>query len=70
MMSTSFGLVAALAWNEAIKKLIETYVPKGQSDVLSSFIYALIVTAAVVIITTRLARLKERFHEDDGKKEI
>lgn len=32
MVSTAFGLVAALAWNEAIKKLIEEFIPKGEES--------------------------------------
>ena len=61
-MSTAFGLVAALAWNEAIKKLIDEFIPKGQG-VLSLFIYAGFVTAIAVLATSRVAKLKERFKE-------
>lgn len=39
MMVTSFGLVAALAWNEVVKTLIGEFLPRGQ-DILSLFIYA------------------------------
>ena len=60
LMSTAFGFVAALAWNEAIKKLIDEFIPKGQG-VLSLFIYAVAVTAIVLFITARLGRIKERF---------
>jgi len=62
MVGTAFGLVAALAWNEAIKKLIEQFIPKGKG-VLSLFLYAILVTLAAVIITTRLGRIKERIGE-------
>ena len=64
LMSTAFGLVAALAWNEAIKKLIEEFIPKGQG-VLSLFVYAGFVTVVAVLIISRLGRLKERFDEDN-----
>lgn len=62
MMSTAFGLAAALAWNEAIKKLIDEFIPKGKG-VLSLFLYAGLITAAAVIITSRLSRVKERLGE-------
>jgi len=62
MMSTAFGLVAALAWNEAIKKLIEEFVPKGQG-LLSLFLYAAFVTVLAVMVISRLSRIKERFEQ-------
>ena len=64
MVGTALGLVAALAWNEAIKKLIDEFLPKGQG-VLSLFIYAGAVTTIAVIATSRLARITERFDNDD-----
>lgn len=64
-MTTAFGLVAALAWNEAIKKLIEQYIPRG-SGVISLFIYAAAVTIVAVLISMRLLKIKERF--DDRNK--
>lgn len=62
LLTSAFGLVAALAWNEAIKKLIEQVVPKG-AGLLSLFIYALAVTIVAVFVTSRLIRIKERFDE-------
>lgn len=59
MMAAAASLVAALAWNEAIKKLIDSYIPKGQG-LLSLFIYAIIVTVVVVIITSRMNNIKDR----------
>lgn len=65
MMTTAFGLVAALAWNEAIKKLIEEVLPKGQG-LLSLFIYAFAITILAVIIAARLVKMKNRL-EDEQK---
>ena len=62
MLTTAFGLVAALAWNEAIKALIAEIVPKG-SGTLSLFLYALLVTALVVLVTSRLAKLKQQLEQ-------
>ena len=56
---TAFGLVAALAWNEAVKSLIENFFPKGQNT-LSLFIYALLVTVIAVIVSSRLMKIRER----------
>lgn len=65
-LSTSgFGLVAALAWNEAIQSFvndyIQTYFP-DQSGAISKFLYALIITAFAVLITYQLSRLASRFN--------
>lgn len=54
-----FSLVAALAWNEAIKSLFATFLqPKG--ELFGKFIYAIIITLIVVIVSLRLQRIGER----------
>lgn len=60
-LSTSgFGLVAALAWNEAIqafvKEYIDQYISVG-SGIISRFIYAIIITALAVLITYQLTKI-------------
>jgi len=54
-----FGLVAALAWNEAIKSLFETLFPKN-NELIGKFIYATIVTTIVVIISLQLKKISEK----------
>jgi len=54
-----FGLVAALAWNEAIKSLFETFFTKS-NELIGKFIYAIIVTAIVVIVSIRLKKISEK----------
>jgi len=53
-----FGLVAALAWNEAIKTLFETLLPKS-SALIGKFIYAIIVTGIVVFVSYLLNKVSE-----------
>ena len=53
-----FGLVAALAWNEAIKTLFETLF-KASDQLIGKFIYALIVTFLVVLVSMRLKNIAE-----------
>ncbi|MBQ2961353.1 MAG: hypothetical protein IJE13_00150 [Methanobrevibacter sp.] len=56
LVTTAFGLVAGLAWNDAIQKLIETLV--GTGDALNGlFIYAIVVTILAVVVTIILARM-------------
>jgi len=54
-----FSLVAALAWNEAIKSLVDTYF-KESSGLIGKFVYALIITAVVVIVSIRLEKISEK----------
>lgn len=64
-LSTSgFGLVAALAWNEAIQTFVKDYIRKfypNQSDVISKLIYALIITIFAVFVTYQLSRLASKW---------
>ena len=57
---SAFGLVAGLAWNEAIKALIEYLFPFGANSLLLKFIYAILMTLVVVLISMYLARVFKR----------
>jgi len=60
----AFGLVAALAWNEAIKGLIEYFFPISKNTVLAKFIYAIVITFMVVVASIYLARLLDNKKEE------
>lgn len=68
LITTSFGLVAALAWNEAIKEYVSVYIKpyfaKG-SGVISLFIYAVAITIFSVLLTIQLTKLLERLESKD-----
>lgn len=51
-----FGLVAALAWNEAIKSLFEILL-KRNDQLIGKFIYAIIITLIVVIVSIQLNKI-------------
>jgi len=53
----AFGLVAALAWNDAIKGLIEYFFPLDKNTVLIKFFYAILITLIVVMVSVYLTRL-------------
>ena len=55
LITAAFGLVAALAWNEAIKKGVALLFPSG-NDFLGLVVYAAIVTILAVIMTLLIAR--------------
>lgn len=56
LMASGFGLVAALAWNDAIQTLFREVFGQ-QSHLLAKFGYAALVTILVVLVTLRLSRL-------------
>ena len=64
-LSTSgFGLVAALAWNEAIQIFVKDYIKRffpAQSEVISKFLYAIIITVFAVFVTYQLSRLASKW---------
>lgn len=62
MALSGFSLVAALAWNELIKAIIDRYIPKG-SSVVSHLFYAIIVTTLVVMVTIYLGNITKKFDE-------
>ena len=60
-LTASFGLIAGLAWNDAIKAGIEALFPLGGShSVIAKFIYAVLITTAVVSISVYLLKFLER----------
>lgn len=62
-IGTAFGLVAGLAWNDAVKAFIDYFYPVGGGNgIAAKFVYAIIITIIVVIITrymTHWASLEE-----------
>lgn len=60
LSTAGFGLVAALAWNEAVQSFVKAYIDPflpGGSGVLSRFLYAMLITIFAVLITYELSRL-------------
>jgi uncharacterized membrane protein YidH (DUF202 family) len=59
LVNGAFALVAALAWNEAVKALIDRYFKSG-SGLYSRFIYAIVITLLVVMVGRYLSVLTKR----------
>jgi len=58
-ISAAFGLVAGLAWNDAVKALIEYVFPLSQNTLFAKFTYAVLITVFVVFATSYLIRNSE-----------
>ena len=62
LVTSGFGLVSALAWNELIKEVVKVYVKPffGESSgLISLLIYAVLVTLLAVLVTYNLSKLAE-----------
>ena len=63
LSTSAFGLVAALAWNELIKEVVNQYIKPlvgGASGLISLLIYAVLITALAVTITVNLSKLNKK----------
>ncbi len=56
-VAAAFGLVVGLAWNEAVKSLIEYFLPLGGNTIFAKFLYAAILTFIAVIGSVYAIRL-------------
>jgi hypothetical protein len=59
LASAALGLVAALAWNDAIKESIKQLLG-GDNSLASKYTYAVVATAIAVVVILVLARLASR----------
>ena len=68
----SFGLVAGLAWNEAIKAMIEVFFPLQKDTLKAKFIYAILITLVVVFVSLYFSKFfkKEKIEKPEKGKEI
>lgn len=63
LASAALGLVAALAWNDAIKETIKLLMSDDES-LTSKYTYAIMATAIAVIVVLVLARIASRVGGD------
>lgn len=73
LMTAAFGMIAALAWNEAIKKLIESVFPSGDDQLIPLLVYAVFITLiaviCIVVITRTLGKLRTSIEEQEAGKQ-
>lgn len=62
-IAAALGLVAGLAWNEAIKGLIDHYFPIQRDSVWAKVWYAVIITLIVVFIMVKFEKLFKKEEE-------
>ncbi|MBI4137353.1 hypothetical protein HY469_04790 [Candidatus Roizmanbacteria bacterium] len=60
----AFGVVAGLAWNDAVNSLINFLFPLSRDTVYAKFIYAILITVILVMLTVYISRL---FAKDESR---
>ncbi|OGH89543.1 MAG: hypothetical protein A2537_02490 [Candidatus Magasanikbacteria bacterium RIFOXYD2_FULL_36_9] len=68
LILAAFGFVAGLAWNEAIKALIEEMFPAHNNSVWAKLTYALLVTVLVVLVSAYFVRNTSKDGQESGKQ--
>ncbi len=61
----AFSLVAGLAWNEAVKSLIDYFLPLSKNTVMAKFIYAASITIVVVVFTVYIEKIFKKEEKAD-----
>lgn len=56
-MLAAFGFVAGLAWNDAIQSFIAYLYPLPEHTLPAKFLYAVIISVVVVVISVYMSRL-------------
>ncbi len=70
LITTALGLVAALAWNDAIQLLFNQLLGESGGALAAKFFYAFLVTLIVIFATIAVSRAAERAKkmEEEGTR--
>ncbi len=68
LMTAAFGLLAALAWNEAIRMAVIDWLGEA-SGTVGLFVYAIIVTIIAVVATIYIGRVLARYKAAEAAEE-
>lgn len=60
---SGLGLVAALAWNDAIQEVFKRFFP-DRSGLIGMFAYAIFITVVIVLVTVNLGRISDKLRKD------
>ncbi len=66
LSTAGFGFVAALAWNNLIQEFVNTYIRRwlpGSGQIISLFLYAIIVTVLAVFVTLQLSKIVKKLED-------
>lgn len=60
LITTALGLVAALAWNDAIQTIFQEFLGSAGGAIAAKLFYAFLVTLIVIFATITVSRAAER----------
>ena len=69
LITTALGLVAALAWNEAIQQLFTQVLGEAGGALAAKFFYAFIITLIVIFATISVGRAAERAKKLEAERD-
>jgi type VI protein secretion system component VasK len=69
LITTVLGLVAALAWNEAIQQLFRQVLGEAGGALAAKLFYAFVVTIIVIFATIAVSRAAERAKKREEESE-
>ena len=69
LITSGFGLVAALAWNEAIQEVFSRFFKEGEG-LFAKVSYAVIVTLITILIVYQLSQISNRIKNGISKRKI
>lgn len=58
LATSALGLVAALAWNDAVQSLFKEWLP-ATGGVVAKFLYAVVISVAVLVLTINLTKIAQ-----------
>ena len=69
LITTALGLVAALAWNEAIQLLFTQLLGQSGGALAAKFFYAVLITLVVIFATMAVSRAAERAKKREEERD-
>jgi uncharacterized membrane protein len=69
LITTALGLVAALAWNDAIQTLFQQYLGTAGGALAAKIFYAVLVTFIVIFATIVVSRAAERAKKREEERD-
>lgn len=68
LVTASFGLIAALAWNSAIQSFIQRLYPAPTQGVRYQLLYALVITAITVAVAIWAGAIDKRLSTEEPQR--
>lgn len=65
LATSALGLVAALAWNDAVQAVFKEYFPAA-GGIVAKFVYAVFVSLLIILVTINLTRLARYAKNERG----